>query len=234
MMRDRIAELSNFISEDGAIFVSIDKAERTMLEHNLDSVFGQENKVEELIWIQNTNDGRSSTYSTNHEYVEVYSKSKPAVEADFNMFREPKPGLEEVMAVVEEFKSSYPSVNEIQTAIRNLYRENKKKYRQEIEDEGLDWEIEKRNDPWKGLYNYNRAEYRDLKGRFVDEFEAKEKKAIIWVWREDNWTIMSADSKQSDTTKDPKNKNFRYYDPIHPITVSLVNSQVVVGKARNL
>jgi len=218
MMRDRIAELSNFMSEDAAIFVSIDKAERTMLEHNLDSVFGKENKVEELIWIQNTNDGRSPTYSTNHEYVEVYSKRKAAVEADFNMFREPKPGCEEVMHLIRELNSSYPPVIEIQNSVRALYSEHRKNYRAEVEDHGLDWEVEQRNNPWKGIYNYNKAEYRDDNGKFVDESLAREVGALIWVWQEDNWTIMSSDSKQSGTTKDPNHKNFRYYEPIHPVT----------------
>lgn len=218
LMRDRIAELSNFMSEDSAIFVSIDKAERTMLEHNLDSVFGKENKVEELIWIQNTNDGRSPTYSTNHEYVEVYSKKKAAVEADFNMFREPKPGLEEVMHLINELSPGYPEVAEIQKQIVNLYSEHKKEYRVEVEAAGFDWADEKSNDPWKGLFNYKFAEYRDDNGKYVEENLAEEKQARIWVFRESDWTIMSSDSKQSGTTKDPDHKNYRYYDPIHPIT----------------
>ncbi len=218
LMRDRVAELRNFMSEDGAIFVSIDKAERTMLEHNLDSVFGQENKVEELIWIQNTNDGRSPTYSTNHEYVEVYSKSKSAVEADFNMFREPKPGLEEVMEVIGRLESDYPPTTKIQSEITALYAQHKKEYKIEVENHGLDWEHEKGNDPWKGLFNYKFSEYRDSHGCYVEPERAREVGAKIWVFRESDWTIMSADSKQSDTTKDPKHKNFRYYDPIHPIT----------------
>lgn len=218
LMRDRIGELSNFMSEDSAIFVSIDKAERTMLEHNLDSVFGKENKVEELIWIQNTNDGRSPTYSTNHEYVEVYSKKKAAVEADFNMFREPKPGLEEVMHLIKELNPNYPSISDIQTKIRALYSAHKKWFKEDVLSQGLDFEVEKRNDPWKGLYNYNRAEYRDENGKYVDESEAQIRGARIWVWREDNWTIMSSDSKQSGTTKDPSHKNFRHYEPIHPVT----------------
>src|SRR3546814_8333498 len=37
------------LRQDGAIFVSIDKTERTILEHALDEVFGAENHIEELI-----------------------------------------------------------------------------------------------------------------------------------------------------------------------------------------
>jgi adenine-specific DNA-methyltransferase len=218
LMRDRLKELSNIMSDDSAIFVSIDKAERQMLEHNLDSVFGQENKVEELIWIQNTNDGRSPTYSTNHEYVEVYAKNKPAVEADFNMFREPKPGFSEMMELVKEFGESYPKLTDVEASISQLYSEHKKQYRREVEAQGLDWDIEKRNDPWKGLFNYRFAEYRDADGKFVEEEDAKLKSSRLWIFRESDWTIMSSDSKQSDTTKNPEHKNFRYYQPPHPIT----------------
>lgn len=218
LMRDRLKELSHLMSEDSAIFVSIDKAERQMLEHNLDAVFGQENKVEELIWIQNTNDGRSPTYSTNHEYVEVYAKNKPVVEADFNMFREPKPGLEEVMKLVRSLSSSYPSIKNIEASLSKLYSDHKKAYKAEVEQNGFDWEVEKRNDPWKGIYAYQKAEYRDSDGKYVAPEKAKELKANIWVYTESDWTIMSSDSKQSSTTKDPNHKNFRYYEPIHPVT----------------
>ncbi|WP_220745741.1 DNA methyltransferase, partial [Shewanella colwelliana] len=65
---------------------------------------------------------------------------------------------------------------------------------------------------------YNKAEYRDSCGKYVPESEACMKGAYIWIYQADNWTIMSSDSKQSTTTKDPNNKNFRYYEPIHPVT----------------
>lgn len=218
LMRDRIAELSNFMSEDAAIFVSIDKAERTMLEHNLDSVFGKENKVEELIWIQNTNDGRSPTYSTNHEYVEVYSKKKAAVEADFNMFREPKPGLEEVMHLIREFKDQYLEPEIIEKKLSEFYSMHRKEYKKMVLEQGLDWEVEKRNDPWKGTYAYQGAEYRGSDGKYVPFEDAKSSGAYIWIYTESDWTIMSSDSKQSGTTKDSEHKNYRYYEPIHPVT----------------
>ncbi len=218
LMRDRLKELSNFMSDDSAIFVSIDKAERQMLEHNLDSVFGRENKVEELIWIQNTNDGRSPTYSTNHEYVEVYAKNKPAVEADFNMFREPKPGLEEVMSLVKSLNASYPTIECIEAELSKLYSDHKKAFKTEVVKQGLDWETEKRNDSWKGIYAYLRAEYRDSNGKYVPCEQAEKLGAYIWIYTESDWTIMSSDSKQSTTTKDVTHKNFRYYEPIHPVT----------------
>ncbi len=52
LMYDRLAALKSMLTRDGAIFVSIDKVERTLLEHVMDLVFGAENRVEELIcWV---------------------------------------------------------------------------------------------------------------------------------------------------------------------------------------
>lgn len=86
MMRDRLAALSLMLTSDGAIFVSIDKTERTGLEHALDDVFGSDNRVEELIWAMNTNNSQAPNYSTNHEYVEVYAKDRRVAEQDASMF----------------------------------------------------------------------------------------------------------------------------------------------------
>jgi adenine-specific DNA-methyltransferase len=218
LMENRVEKLHRLLSDDGAIFVSIDKVERTALEQLLDRVFGSNNRIEELIWIQNTNDGKSPTYSTNHEYIEVYAKQRQAVEQDRAMFREPKPGYAEVMELVEQLNPDYPSIAEIEAALKALYAQHKAEYRDEIEALGLDWGVEKRNDPWKGLFNYSCAEYRDSQGQYVEESAAKERGAEIWIWREDNWTIMSSETKQSDTTRNPKHPNYRLYQPIHPIT----------------
>lgn len=221
MMRDRLSLLRPVLNSYGVIMVSIDDTERTMVEHALDASFGEENHVEELIWVQNTNDGRSPTYSTNHEYVEVYARSKPVVEADPRVFREPKPGFSEVSELVRTLQPNYPSIVEIQRSLVSLYREHRRAYRSEVERGGLLWEVEKRNDPWKGIYQYKFAEYRDGQGRFVPESDARDKKASIWVYRESDWTIMSSENKQSASTRDPSHPNYRFYDVTHPVTGKL-------------
>lgn len=218
LMRDRLALLKVMLKDAGAIFVSIDKHERTILEYAMDTVFSRGNRVEELIWVQNTNDGRSPTYSTNHEYVEVYAKRKAAVENDYGMFREAKPGYEEVMALIGELNPSYPAASAVEQKLAELYETHRAEYREAVEAEGLDYEEEQRNDPWKGLYSYKGVEYRDLNGKYVSEEEAKEKEARIWVWTESDWTIMSAERKQSASIRDPNSPNFRFYRPTHPIT----------------
>ncbi|MBC06433.1 site-specific DNA-methyltransferase [Thalassospira sp.] len=216
LMHDRLHAMKPLLPENGAIFVSIDKAERTVLEHAMDAVFGPENRVEELIWSMNTNNSQVPNYSTNHEYVLVYAKDKPTAEKDRNMFREPKPGYLEVMELVAALNPDYPPISEIEEAIKKLYNDHKIAYREEIEAQGLEWEDFRKDDPWKGLFNYSHAEYRDNAGRLVDEAEAKDVQATIWIWREDNLALPA--TKQASSTRDPKSENYRYYKPIHPVT----------------
>ncbi|MBW4055131.1 MAG: site-specific DNA-methyltransferase [Proteobacteria bacterium] len=218
LMHNRVDKLHKLLSNNGALFVSIDKVERTPLEHLLDTIFGNSNRIEELIWVQNTNDGKSPTYSTNHEYVEVYAKQRMYVEQDRAMFREPKPGFMEVTELVERLNPTFPAITEIELELKVLHDQHRKDYREEVEAQSLDWEEEKRNDPWKGLYPYSNAEYRDTDGCYVPESDAKFRNAKIWVWRESDWTIMSSEGKQSDTIRDSNHPNFRFYQPMHPIT----------------
>lgn len=218
LIHDRTELIWPMLTNDGVMFVSIDKHERSTVQFALDSVFGDHNKVEELIWVQNTNDSRAKTYSTNHEYVEVYAKTLKVIENSKKLFRETKPGFTEVMALVHQMNPEYPSIASVEKSLNDLYAQHKAEYRTEIESDGLDWEVEKRNDPWKGIYPYAYAEYRDAEGRFVPAEEARQRNAKIWVWREDNISLMAAESKQSPTIRDPNHPNFRFYAPLHPVT----------------
>lgn len=216
-IRDRLESCYPLLRDDGAIFVSIDKTERMIVEHALDAVFGSENHIEELIWTQATSNGQLPNYSTNHEYVEVYARSRQAVEADKDMFREPKPGYAEVMDLVARLNDECPSLETIEAALKDLYERHRAEYREEVIANGQEWDAEaKRQDPWRGIYPYNRAEYRDPHGRMVDQSDARSSKATIWIWSE--IPTGAPASKQAQTTKDPNHPNYRYYKPIHPVT----------------
>lgn len=216
LMRDRLAACHALLRPDGAIFVSIDKTERTVLEHALDEVFGSENHIEELIWTQATANSQLPNYSTNHEYVEVYAKNRAAVEADKQMFREPKPGYAEVMELIGRLNADYPEPDQIEREIKALFQEHVDSLKADADANEQDWAEARRQDPWRGLYPYNRAEYRDTAGQFVPVEHARQQQASIWIWRE--MPTGAPASKQSPTTRDPKHPNFRYYKPLHPIT----------------
>src|SRR5262249_17728786 len=154
---------------------------RTTVEHALNSVFSSDNRVEEIIWVMNTTNSQVPTYSTNHEYVLTYAKDLPTVARDPKMFREPKPGYEEAMALVQELNPLYPPLAAVEKAIRALYKQHRDEYCEEVEAQGRDRGAEARSDPWRGIYPYNRAEYRDAKGRCVPEVEAQARGAVICV-----------------------------------------------------
>ena len=78
------------------------------------------------------------------------------------MFGEPKPGYEEVMELIEKpLNPTYPTISAIEGELRKLYEQHKIDFGEEVEAQGLELEEEKGNDPWKGLFNYCHAEYRD-------------------------------------------------------------------------
>jgi adenine-specific DNA-methyltransferase len=220
LLLDRLLLMRDLLRRDGVIFVSIDKLERTLLEGGLDVVFGRDNRVEELIWTQATANSQLPTYSTNHEYVEVYARDLEAAVKVPQMFREPKPGFAEIKELLDKLGPEFPPTATIELELNALFEKHLASYREEWESQGGEWDSEaKRQDPWRGIYPYNRAEYRDQNGALVPGAEARSKNASIWVWSAIPTSAPA--SKQSPTTKDPNHFNFRYYKPPHPRTGKL-------------
>lgn len=124
------------------------------------------------------------------------------------------------MALVADLNPAYPPISVIESEIRALYERHKAEYRDQVEAQGLDWRAEQGNDPWKGLFNYNRAEYRDETGRLVSEADAAATRASIWVWREADMSMPA--TKQAASTREPNHRNWRFYQPLHPVTGKLV------------
>ena len=217
MINDRLAAAYHLLKNDGVIFTSIDENERTNLDVALAGTFGPENRVEELIWAQNTTHSQSPTYSTNHEYIPVYAKNKAATVADPGMFREPKPGFTEIQELIQRWNPAYPPVAEVEKEIKALMDKHLADYKEELREMDLTYnEDTQKQDPWRGIYQYCNAEYRDKSGNLVDEALAREAKASIWVWQEGDASMPAG--KQSPTTKDPTHSNFRFYKPPHPKT----------------
>ncbi len=210
MISERLDASYPLLTANSVMFSSIDALERNHLESVMDSVFGRKNRVEEIIWVQNTTKNQSPTYSTNHEYVEVYSKNIDVVKSDFSMFRESKPGFIEIMELIEKINPLYPPITKVESELRNLFRAHKAEIAGD-ENEPID--------EWKGIYNYNRAEYRDGSGRYVDESDAKKLNAKIWVWREVDTSMpqIKEDSQKAEF-RDPNNSAYRFYTPVHPVT----------------
>ncbi len=78
MMYPRMVLLKQFLSEDGAIFVSIDDNEVANLRLLMDEIFGRGNFVAQLVWKarQHLDSRAISRISTDHEYLFLYKKSR--------------------------------------------------------------------------------------------------------------------------------------------------------------
>lgn len=217
MMHDRLALAHTALRQDGVIFSSIDHRERNSLQHLLDERFDNANQVEELIWAQNTNDNRAPAYSTNHEYVLAYARNKAAATAGTRMFRETRPGYAEITELLEEMQGDYPAPATVESAIKGLMEQHKEEYKKELESVGLTYSKEtQKQDPWRGIYNYRRVEYRTPEGRYVSPEKAEAQKAVLWAWREADASAPPKDDARKIT--DPGDPNYRFYRPAHPLT----------------
>ncbi len=70
MMWPRLQLLRELLSDDGAIFVSIDDNEHHHLRMMMDEIFGEENFVSAIIWRKKAGGGQDSAYfAGEHEYI---------------------------------------------------------------------------------------------------------------------------------------------------------------------
>jgi len=75
MIFPRLYLARNLMTDDGIIFVSIDDHEMSNIKHVMDSVFGEENFINTIIWEKiYTTKNDSSLISGCHDYILVYAK----------------------------------------------------------------------------------------------------------------------------------------------------------------
>lgn len=72
---DRIELLSEFLRDDGSMWISIDDSEVHYLKVASDEIFGRKNFVTTIIWQQRTTRENRKVFSNNHEYILVYAKN---------------------------------------------------------------------------------------------------------------------------------------------------------------
>lgn len=95
MMFPRLHLAREFLQEDGIIAVSIDDHEVHNLRMLMNEVFGEENFIAQLVWEKGRkNDAK--LFSVGHEYIVVYARSKALLRQNGVVWREPKPGAQEI------------------------------------------------------------------------------------------------------------------------------------------
>ena len=81
MMYSRLMLARNLLSEDGAIFISIDDNEQDSLKRICDEVFGSGNFIGNIVWKRKRGRDNSARWlSKAHEYCLLYSKQKGCFE----------------------------------------------------------------------------------------------------------------------------------------------------------
>ena len=75
MIYSRIMLARNLLTDDGAIFISIDENEQTNIKKLCEEVFGEENKVAEFIVIRAEGGGMAKQVIKGHDYLFVYAKN---------------------------------------------------------------------------------------------------------------------------------------------------------------
>lgn len=79
MMYPRLRLLQKLLSNDGAIFISIDDNELCSLKFICDEIFGSRNFVSNFIWYNTGHTDKQEDITNVHEYILCYAKSKPAL-----------------------------------------------------------------------------------------------------------------------------------------------------------
>ena len=79
MMYPRLRLLQKLLSNDGAIFISIDDNELFTLKFICDEIFGSRNFVSNFIWYNTGHTDKQEDITNVHEYILCYAKNKPAL-----------------------------------------------------------------------------------------------------------------------------------------------------------
>lgn len=128
-MEKRLIIAKELLKENGLIFINIDEHEFAQLKLLCDSIFGENNFIENFIWVKNSTKNNSTTTSTNHEYILCYTKNIKLIKANTKVFRIPKEGLDEINRIKQLFinsdeKNKNNSHIKLQEQIRSYYKNN--------------------------------------------------------------------------------------------------------------
>lgn len=80
MIYPRLKLARNLLTDNGVIFISIDDCEVVNLKKICDEIFGEDNFIEQFVWIKKTNPPNNVVIGSVHEYILAYAKNKSLVE----------------------------------------------------------------------------------------------------------------------------------------------------------
>lgn len=123
MLYPRLKIAKNLLTDDGAIFISIDENEVNTLKTICDEIFGRSNFVAELIWAAGRKND-SKYVSVSHEYILCYFRNSDFIKENKIIWRERKQGLDDIYAEYENLKKIYGTDYDQMTKEMKLWYKN--------------------------------------------------------------------------------------------------------------
>ena len=114
MIYPRLKLAKDLLSDDGAIFISIDENEVNTLKNVCDEVFGRSNFIAEMIWAAGRKND-SKYISVSHEYILCYFRNFDYVKENKIIWREKKQGLNDIYTKYDQLRRTYGSDYETMT-----------------------------------------------------------------------------------------------------------------------
>lgn len=122
MMYPRLSLLREFLTDDGAIFISIDDNEVHTLRMLCDEIFGANQRVGTIVW-KNVTDNNPTNIASEHEYILCYARKKdclPKAWKSTNLAVK-----EKLLEIEREFIETYPDQKRRQAAYSKWFTKNK-------------------------------------------------------------------------------------------------------------
>ncbi|UQF12319.1 site-specific DNA-methyltransferase [Vagococcus lutrae] len=118
----RLQLARDLLSDEGVIFMSIDKHEMVNLKLLSDEIFGEDNHIGEIIRNTNSSKNQALFLSTSHDYCLIYSKniSSLSEKHSSNKWSVPKNNVKEYMSYVNRLKNEGLSEEEITSELKQL------------------------------------------------------------------------------------------------------------------
>jgi len=122
MIYPRLKLARNLLTEDGAIFISIDDNEVFNLRKICDEIFGSDNFIAQFVWAAGRkNDSRF--VSVSHEYIVCYAKNKQYLSDNAIRWRKKKEGLNEIYSIYDSLVKKYGSnYSKIEEELKKWYK----------------------------------------------------------------------------------------------------------------
>ncbi|SES28899.1 adenine-specific DNA-methyltransferase [Gracilibacillus ureilyticus] len=121
-MYPRLMLARDLLTDDGVIFISIDEEEMANLQLLCDEIFGEENKIGEIVRNTNSSKNQALFLSTSHDYCLVYGKNMNRLTEKHseNKWAVPKNNIKEYLDKVKFLKKQGLSNEEITAELKIL------------------------------------------------------------------------------------------------------------------